>query len=78
MSFRVQNERRFESWTVRTGGGRIYQRQVVGRNGWRAIYFKEVNEDEKTVRFWQEIFDSCGNLQEVHEKFPVDTGHRKA
>lgn len=78
MSFRAQNERRFESWTATAGGGRIYQRQVAGRHGWNAIYFKEVNENEQTLRFWQEIFDSYGNLQEIHEKFPVDTGHRKA
>jgi hypothetical protein len=31
-----------------------------------------------TRRFWQEIYDERGRLVEVHEKFPVDKGHRKA
>lgn len=47
-----------------------------GKHGWKARYIKEVNSEEKTVRFAQEIFDSTGNLVEVHEKFPVDTGHK--
>ena len=32
---------------------------------------------EETVAFYQEIFDGKGNLVEIHEKFPVDKGHRK-
>jgi len=32
---------------------------------------------ETTVRFWQEIYDEQGALVELHEKFPVDKGHRK-
>jgi hypothetical protein len=27
--------------------------------------------------FWQEIYDQAGILVEVHQKFPVDEGHRK-
>jgi hypothetical protein len=38
---------------------------------------KEVNAGEKITRFWQEVFDSSGRLVEIHEKYPVDTGHRK-
>ena len=26
---------------------------------------------------YQEVFDSEGRLREVHEKYPVDLGHRK-
>lgn len=45
--------------------------------GWRARYLKEVDENETTVRFWQEIYDHRGMLVEIHEKFPVDKGHQK-
>lgn len=44
---------------------------------WRARYLKEVDRDERTVRFWQEIYDERGMLVEVHEKFPIDRGHRR-
>jgi hypothetical protein len=33
---------------------------------------------ELTLRFWQEIYDDQGRLVEIHEKYPLDTGHRKA
>jgi len=39
---------------------------------------KEVDADEATLRFWQEIYDSNGKLSEIHEKYPLDKGHRKA
>jgi hypothetical protein len=45
--------------------------------GWRARYLKEVDADEKTLRFSQEIYDAERRLVEVHEKFPIDRGHRK-
>lgn len=38
---------------------------------------KEVDEREETIRFYQEIYDDKGALLEIHEKFPVDKGHRK-
>jgi hypothetical protein len=50
---------------------------VPGRLGWLARYLKEVDGDEKTVRFWQEIYDDKGKLLETHEKFPMDRGHQK-
>jgi hypothetical protein len=74
---REQNERKFSQWRELTGGGRCYWLDVAGRHGWQARYLKEVDADEITVRFWQEIFDETGRLVEVHEKFPVDQGHRK-
>ena len=58
-------------------GGRQYHLDLTGRFGWRARYLKEVDADETTVRFWQEIFDDAGRLVEIHEKFPVDKGHQK-
>ena len=78
MSTRAQNERKFGHWEELPNGGRRYWLDVVGRQGWRARYLKEVDDKEKTTRFWQEIHDERGKLIEVHEKFPVDKGHRKA
>jgi hypothetical protein len=45
---------------------------VPGRLGWLAHYLKEVDANETTLRFWQEIYDDQGNLVEVHEKYPVE------
>jgi hypothetical protein len=42
-----------------------------------ARYVKEVNAMEETIKFYQAIFDGNGKLIEMHEKFPVDKGHRK-
>ncbi len=38
---------------------------------------KEVDSNEITVRFWQEIYGNQDELVEIHEKYPVDKGHRK-
>jgi hypothetical protein len=75
---REQNERKFEQWEMLANGGRRYFREVVGRYGWRARYVKEVDADEATLSFRQEIYDDKGNLTEIHEKFPIDKGHRKS
>lgn len=77
MSARAQNEKKFDHWIDLPGGGRRYWLDVTGRLGWRARYLKEVDGQENTVRFWQEIYDDQGNLVEIHEKFPVDKGHQK-
>lgn len=77
MASRAQNERTFTQWEELPGGGRRYFRQFVGRAGGRARYVKEVDAEENTVRFAQEIFDSTGRLMAVHEKFPVDLGHKQ-
>ncbi len=77
MSTRAQNEKKFGNWNDVPGGGRRYWRDVVGTMGWRARYLKEVDEQETTVRFWQEIHDEQGKLVEIHEKYPVDKGHQK-
>jgi hypothetical protein len=37
-----------------------------------------VDAAEQTLRFWQEIYDDQNRLVEIHEKYPVDKGHRKA
>jgi hypothetical protein len=49
----------------------------VGRAGGRARYIKEVDVNERTIRFAQEIYDAIGRLVAVHEKFPVDLGHKE-
>jgi YD repeat-containing protein len=46
-------------------------------HGWSARYVKEVDSDEQTTRFYQEIYNAQGQLVEIHEKFPVDKGHQK-
>jgi len=77
MNTRAQNEKKFGHWEELPGGGRRYWLDVVGRLGWRARYLKEVDSQEITLRFWQEIYDEQEKLVEVHEKYPVDKGHRK-
>jgi hypothetical protein len=77
MSTRLQNEKKFGQWDNLAGGGRRYRLDVTGRLGWQARYFKEVDAHEKTVRFWQEIYNDRGKLVETHQKFPVDKGHQK-
>jgi len=75
---RQLNKRKFSHWQFLPDNGRKYWIDVAGRHGWLARYLKEVNEIEETIRFYQEIYDDRGNLIEIHEKFPVDKGHRKA
>lgn len=77
MAIREQNERKFPTWAELPDGGRRYWLDVPGRQGWRARYVKIVDANEETVAFYQEICDERGELVEIHEKFPVDRGHRK-
>jgi hypothetical protein len=77
MASRAQNERKFKHWEQLPNGGRRYVREFAGRAGGRARYIKEVDSTEKTTRFAQEIYDAAGKLIEVHEKFPVDLGHKQ-
>ena len=77
MSTRPQNERKFGSWEELPNGGRRYWFEVAGRRGWKARYMKEVDADEITVRFWQEIYDDQDKLVEIHEKYPVDKGRQQ-
>jgi hypothetical protein len=74
---RKTNEKKFSDWELLVNGGRRYWLEVRGRHGWKARYVKEVDAMEETVRFYQEIYDDKGILVEIHEKFPVDKGHRK-
>ncbi len=74
---RRQNEKRFETWEDLPEGGRRYWYEVQGRYGWKARYVKEVDANEITYRFYQEIYDDQDNLVEIHQKYPIDTGYRK-
>jgi hypothetical protein len=77
MSTRKRNERKFGNWQELPNGGRRYWYELLGRNGWKARYLKEVDAKDVTTRFWQEIYDESGQLIESHQKYPADTGHRK-
>ncbi len=74
---RQKNEIQFEYWIEKEDGCRIYSFEISGKLGWKAKYFKEVNSDEVTLKFWQEVYDENDILRETHEKYPVDTGHKK-
>ena len=78
MSTRMQNEKKFGRWEELPGDGRRYWIDIAGRQGWRARYVKEVDTNERTLRFWQEVYDDQSKLTEIHEKYPVDKGHQKA
>ncbi|MBI3755545.1 MAG: hypothetical protein HZB81_06595 [Deltaproteobacteria bacterium] len=71
------NEKKFTHWAELSDGGRRYYLEVKGKYGWKARYIKEVDANEETVKFFQEIYDGDGKLREIHEKFPFDKGHRK-
>ncbi len=40
-------------------------------------YVKQVDADEETISFFQEIYGDKGKLKQVHEKLPVDKGHKR-
>ena len=71
------NEKKFPFHKQLPDRGRMYWLEVKGRHGWKARYVKEVDANEKTVKFYQEVYDQKDNLVEIHKKFPVDKGHRK-
>jgi len=77
LASREQNERKFSNWEEMPEGGRRYWLDILGRQGWRARYVKEVDAEETTLRFYQQIYDGDGKLIGVHEKYPVDRGHQK-
>ena len=74
---RIENEKKFINWIQLKSGGRRYWYRVKGRIGWKALYVKEVDRNEKTVRFYQEIYNEQDELMEIHQKFPEDTGHQR-
>jgi hypothetical protein len=73
---KIINEKKFSDWQENEIG-RLYWFEVEGRFGWRAKYLKQVDKEESTIRFWQEIYNNLGILVEIHEKYPIDKGHIK-
>jgi hypothetical protein len=72
MTTRAVNESKLPHWEDLPGNGRRYWIDVQGRSGWRTRYIKIVDGEEKTLSFFQEIYNDQGDLVEVHEKFPED------
>jgi hypothetical protein len=77
VSTRQQNERKFGHWEDLPRGERRYWLDVASRSGWKVRYIKEVDANEVTSRFYQEVYNEIGEMIEVHHKYPVDLGHRK-
>ena len=77
MATRADNEKNFPNWVVLQNGGRRYWRDYPGRQSGWARYVKIVDANEITIALNQEIYDRNGNLIELHEKFPIDKGHRR-
>jgi hypothetical protein len=73
---KIINEKKFSDWQENEIG-RLYWIEVERRFGWRAKYLKQVDKEESTIRFWQEIYNNLGILVEIHEKYPIDKGHIK-
>ncbi|MCR4292387.1 MAG: hypothetical protein NUV76_05870 [Candidatus Kuenenia sp.] len=74
---RLLNERKFLNWEKLSDGGIKYWLEIKGRHGWKARYVKEVDDREETKKFYQEIYGNNGKLIEIHEKYPVDKGHKR-
>ncbi len=72
-----KNERKFGNWEELPNGDRRYWYDVTGRFNWLARYIKEVDANERTIRFYQEIYNEKGKLVEIHTKYPNDEGHMK-
>ncbi len=74
---REQNEKEFDVWEELLGGGRKYWFEIKSKMGGFARYIKYTDAEENTESFVQEIYDSRKNLVSVHEKYPIDKGHKK-
>ena len=77
MDKRRLNEKKFCNWIKLEDGGRKYWMDVIGRYGWKAVYIKIVDDEENTLKFFQEIYNMNNELVEVHNKYPIDEGHKK-
>ena len=77
MASRALIERQFILGRVTPMAGLAKCLEFAGRAGGRALYIKEVDANENTTRFVQEIYDATGLLVAVHQKFPVDSGHKQ-
>jgi RHS repeat-associated protein len=77
----ARRSREYEFFKVLASKGRIryYSELRPSRTPGRVVGVRYVSEVEastgKQVRFWQEAYDSSGNVVSVHPKKPVDLGH---
>jgi hypothetical protein len=76
MASRKQNERDYPFWEDLPNGGRRYWRERPGGDFGFCRYVKTVDENETTLSFIQQVYDDDGNLIEIHQKYPADTGHQ--
>ncbi len=74
---RTQNENEYNNWEDLPDGERKYWFDVKGKMGGFARYIKTVNSEETTNTFVQEIYNTQNELTEIHEKYPIDKGHKK-
>ena len=70
MASRAQNERKFKHCEELPNGGRRYIREFTGRAGGRARYVKEVDPNERTMRFAQEIMTQPAASSRFTRNFP--------
>jgi hypothetical protein len=57
---RRENEKKFVKWNELQNGNREYFLDIPGRYGNKARYVKEVDENEITLKFYQEIYNEYG------------------
>ena len=76
MATRRQNKKKFRNWQELGGGGRRYWYDTEREDGSTIRYVKIVDAGEVTTALIQELYDASGNLIAIHEKFPIDRGHR--
>lgn len=74
---REQNEKEFDEWEELPEGVRKYWFEIKGKMGGYARYIKYTDAEENTTSFVQEIYDSKRKLVSIHEKYPIDKGHKK-
>lgn len=77
MATREQNELRFKNWLDLPDGGRRYWTDRRGAVSGFQRMVKIVDADETTLQVVQEIYNDESVLIERHQKYPVDTGHKK-
>jgi predicted transposase YbfD/YdcC len=76
LATRSENEKKFEHWIDHPNGNRTYCYEVKGKHGWFARYIKDVDINERTLSFRQEVYNEKKELVELHEKYPTDNGHQ--
>lgn len=76
MATRKQNESKFKNWQELPDNGRRYWYDTHRENGYTIRYVKVVDGTERTISLVQELYDAQGRLVQIHEKFPIDQGHR--